>query len=65
MGTATIYIFPMPKKELEWEVIRQRATANIWGRSPPAMKKAARKAARKLLALPPSDENRLLVRRRG
>jgi hypothetical protein len=63
MATATIYIFPMRKKEHEWEVIRLRSKGEFLGRVTAADEQAAKKAAIKLLALKPTEESRLLVRR--
>jgi hypothetical protein len=62
MKTATVHIFPMRKKEREWEVIRLRSKGEFLGRVTAADEGAARKAAMKLLALKPAEEHRLLIR---
>jgi hypothetical protein len=63
VGTATVYIFPMGKKERDWEVIRLRAKGEYLGRVTAPDEKAALKAIMKLLDLKPWDEKRLLIRR--
>jgi hypothetical protein len=62
MKSATVYIFPMPKKESEWEVIRLRSKGEFVGRVTAPDENAARKVITKLLGLKPWDEKRLLIR---
>jgi hypothetical protein len=63
MKSATVYIFPIPKKEHEWEVIRLRSKGEFLGRITAPDENAARQAITKLLGLQPWDEKRLIVRR--
>jgi hypothetical protein len=65
MENATVYIFPMRKKEHEWEVISLRSKGEFVGRVNAPDEGTARKAIMKLLALKPWDEKRLIVRRSG
>jgi hypothetical protein len=61
--SATVYIFPMRKKQCEWEVIRLRAKGEYLGKVAATDERAALKAIVKLLGLKPWDERRLLIRR--
>jgi hypothetical protein len=63
METATVYIFPMRKKEREWEVIWLRAKGEYLGRVSGPTEEAALKAAIKAFAITnPEQQKRLLVR---
>jgi hypothetical protein len=63
METATVYVFPMRKKECEWEVIRMRARGEYLGVVSAADQEAALKVALKAFALDKTEEKRLLVRK--
>ena len=65
METATVYIFPMRKKECEWEVIRMRARGELLCTVTAADEAAALKLAVKQLALDAQEAGRLLVRKGG
>jgi hypothetical protein len=62
MASAAIYIFPMPKREREWEIIRLRARGEYLGRVSAPDEEAALKAAVKTFALDKVEVKRLLVR---
>ena len=62
MTSATIYVFPMQKREREWEVIRLRARGEYLGTVSAPDEEAALKAALRTFALEKTEEKRLLVR---
>jgi hypothetical protein len=62
MASATAYIFPMRKKEREWEVIRLRARGEHLGCVTAPDEQAALKAALKTFALDKVEQERLLIR---
>lgn len=62
MESATVYVFPMRKKEREWEVIRMRAKGEYLGVVSASDEQAALKAAVKAFALEKTEEKHLLVR---
>jgi hypothetical protein len=63
MKTATVYIFPMRKKECVWEVIRLRAKGEFLCKISAADEKMALKLAVKQFQLKAWDEKRLIARR--
>ena len=63
MKSATVYVFPMRKKECEWEVIRMRAGGELLCTVTAADETAALKLAVKQFALDAKEADRLLVRR--
>ena len=65
MASATVYIFPMRKKEREWEVIRMRARGEHLCTVAAEDADAALKIAMKRFELDPAEAKRLLVRRAG
>jgi hypothetical protein len=62
MTSATVYVFPMRKREREWEVIRLRARGEYLGTVSAPDEEAALKAALQTFALEKTEEKRLLVR---
>lgn len=62
METATVYIFPMRKREREWEIIRLRARGEYLGTVSAPDEQAALNAAVKTFALNKVEAKRLLVR---
>lgn len=65
MASAALYIFPMRKKEREWEIIRLRSRGEYLGRVTAPDEQAALKAALKMFTLDKSEASRLLVRPSG
>jgi hypothetical protein len=63
METATVYVFPMRKKEREWEVIRMRARGEHLCTVAAVDEEAALKIAMKRFELDAAEAKRLLVRR--
>ena len=63
METATVYVFPMRKRECEWQVIRMRARGELLCTVTAADEAAALKLAVKQLALDAREADRLLVRK--
>jgi hypothetical protein len=63
METATVLVFPMRKKECEWEVIRMRARGELLCTVTAANEAVALKLAVKQLALDAREAGRLLVRK--
>jgi hypothetical protein len=63
MASATVYIFPMRKKECEWDVIRMRARGEHLCTVTAADEEAALKLAMKQFALDAAEATRLLVRK--
>jgi hypothetical protein len=63
MASAAIYIFPMPKRECEWEVIRMRARGEHLCTVAAVDEEAALKIAMKRFELDAAEAKRLLVRR--
>lgn len=64
METATVYMFPMRKREREWEIIRLRAKGEYLGKVSAPDEEAALKAAIKAFAITnPEHQKQLLVRR--
>jgi hypothetical protein len=64
MKSATVYTFPMLKKECEWEVIRLRYRGEYLGKVTAADEGAALQAAVKAFALTTlSQQKQLLIRR--
>jgi hypothetical protein len=63
MKTATIYIFPMRKKEHSREVIRMRSKGEYLGKISAADEATALKLAIKEFELSEVDGKRLLIRR--
>jgi len=63
METAAIYIFPVRKKECEWEVIRLKARGEHLCTITAVDETAALKQAVKLFALDAGEAKRLLVRK--
>ena len=63
METATVYVFPMRKRECEWQVIRMRARGELLCTVTAADEAAALKLVVKQLALDAREADRLLVRR--
>jgi hypothetical protein len=62
--TATIYIFPMSKKEFRWEVIRLRARGEYLGIVSAVDEERALKAAIKAFEIRTAEQQKqLLVRR--
>ena len=62
MASATVYIFPMRKKEREWQVIRLRAKGEYLGTVEAPDQDAALKVALKQLRLDSIEAKRLLIR---
>jgi hypothetical protein len=62
METATVYIFPMRKRERQWEIIRLRARGERLGTVSAPDEQAALVAAVKTFALDKVEAKRLLVR---
>jgi len=63
METATVYVFPMRKRECEWEVIRMRARGELLCTVTAADEATALKLVVKQLALNAREADRLLVRK--
>jgi hypothetical protein len=63
MASATVYVFPMRKKEREWEVIRMRARGEHLCTVAAVDEEAALKIAMKRFELDAAEAKRLLVRR--
>jgi hypothetical protein len=63
MESATVYVFPMRKKECEWEVIRMRARGELLCTVRAGDEAAALKPAVRQLALNAKEADRLLVRK--
>jgi hypothetical protein len=63
METASVYVFPMRKKECEWEVIRMRERGELLCTVTAADEAAAIKLAIKRFALNAREADRLLVRK--
>lgn len=64
MKTATVYIFPMRKKERVWEVIRLRSKGEFLGRiTAPDEEAALKKAIEEFQIAKTYEQYRLIVRR--
>ena len=63
METATLYVFPMRKKDCEWQVIRMRARGELLCTVTAADEATALKLVVKQLALNAREADRLLVRK--
>ena len=63
METAAVYVFPMRKKDCEWEVIRMRSRGELLCTVTAADEAAALKLAVKQFALDTREADRLLVRK--
>jgi hypothetical protein len=62
MEAATIYLFPVQKREREWEIIRLRARGEYLGTVSAPDEQAALRMAVKTFALDKVEAKRLLVR---